>query len=418
MKTELKTVYVAATALKPADYNPRKWSKKAINNLKESIARFGYAEPIICNSAENRKNIVIGGHFRLHVAKLLGHKEVPVVYLDIPDIEKEKELNLRLNKNTGEFDVELLRSFDTDLLLDVGFSSTELTDLFEKLGNITEDNKPKEVTRKTKTKLGDLYQLGEHRLLCGDSTDPKQVERLMNGKKADIIYSDMPYNIGLDYDKGFGKEGKYGGHTNDSKSESEYASFVHKTLSNAFNSAKKNAHFFWYCDENYIWLVQTTYKKLGIVPKRVCIWVKNSANPTPQVAFNKSFEMCVYGTRGNPELNPLYNLNGIMNQEVTSGNASAEQLENITSLWIEKRLPTSKYSHPTEKSPTLHEKPLRRCSKQGDLVLDLFAGSGSTLIACEQINRKCYTMEDEPTFCDLVIERYEKLTGGKAELLE
>ncbi len=414
----LKTVYQPVDALKRADYNPRKWSKKATKDLRESISTFGFAEPIICNSAPGRENVVIGGHFRLHIAKLLGYKEVPVVYLRIEDLEKEKELNLRLNKNTGDFDFDILKTFNSDLLLDVGFSSTELSDLFKTLSGVTDDQPEVISPRELMVKPGDLYQLGEHRLFCGDSTNPEHVKKLMNGEKADVIYSDMPYNIGLDYDKGFGKDSKYGGHTNDSKSEDEYTNFVEQTIGNALNNTKNDAHFFWYCDENYIWLVQTTYKKLGIVPKRVCIWVKNSANPTPQVAFNKSFEMCVYGTLGNPELNALYNLNGVMNQEVTSGNDSVEQMENITSLWIEKRLPTSKYNHPTEKSPTLHEKPLRRCSKQGDLVLDLFAGSGSTLIACEQINRRCYTMEFEPKFCDVVIERYEKLTGKKAVLLE
>lgn len=419
MNKELNIQLVSANELIQADYNPRKWSKKAISDLKQSISRFGLIDPIICNSAESRKNIIIGGHFRLHVAKMLGIDKVPVLYLEIQDIEKEKELNLRLNKNTGEFDLDLLKAFNTDLLYDVGFSSSDLASVFECLKGVTDEYlKTKDEIKEVKSKNGDLYQLGNHRLLCGDSTNLESVKRLMNGEKADVIYSDMPYNISLDYDKGFGGKSKYGGHTNDSKSEDEYIKFVEATITNAYKNTKKDAHFFWYCDENYIWLVQTSYKKIGITHKRVCIWVKNSANPTPEIAFNKSFEICVYGVRGKPDLNPLYNLNGVLNQEVTTGNDSIQQLEKITNLWVEKRLPTNQYNHPTEKSPTLHEKPLRRCSKQGDIVLDLFAGSGSTLIACEQIGRKCYTLEMEPTFCDLIINRYQKMTGKQAVLLE
>jgi len=243
--TQLKTVYVGVDELKPAEYNPRKWSKKATGDLKESIKRFGLVDPMICNSAPNRKNVVIGGHFRLHVAKMLGHTNVPVVYVNLTDVEKEKELNLRLNKNTGEFGLELLKQFNHDLLLDVGFSSTELTDLFSKLNGVKDDSG--ENTKPTpKVKIGDLYQLGKHRLYCGDSTNPDHVKKLMNGDRADVIYSDMPYNISLDYDKGFGKKSKYGGTINDSKSVGEYSSFVNMTISNALQNAKRDTHFFWY----------------------------------------------------------------------------------------------------------------------------------------------------------------------------
>jgi DNA modification methylase len=239
----------------------------------------------------------------------------------------------------------------------------------------------------------------------------------MNDEKASMILTDMPYNIGLDYDKGFGSEGKYGGHINDNKSEAEYSKFVHDTIKNGIDSCGPDVHVLWYTDENYVWLVQTTYMKLGAIPKRLCVWAKNSANPTPDVAFNKAFEMCVYGTIGKPKLNPIHNITGILNKDITTGNEGFEQLENLTNLWTIKRLPTSQYSHPTQKSPELHEKPLRRCSKPNDIVLDLFGGAGGVLIACEQLNRKCYTMEIEPIFCDVILERYEKLTGIKPVLI-
>jgi len=416
----MEIVQVNINELRAAEYNPRKWSKKAISDLTESISKYGLVEPVLCNSYGERKNVIIGGHFRIRIAKELGYTEMPVVYVNIPNLEKERELCVRLNKNTGEFDLDILKGFNADMLFDVGFTTNELSSIMDSLKGVLpeESQKDKEIENVPKTKPGQLYQLGSHRLLCADSTKEENIKKLMGGELANLLYSDMPYNINLDYDKGFGSKSKYGGHTNDSKSEGEYSQFVKTTISNGVKFCKKDSHIFWYTDENYVWLVQTTYKEIGIIPKRLCIWAKNSANPTPEVAFNKSFEVCVYGTIGNPRLNGLNNLTGVLNKEVTSGNDSSLQLQSMTGLWVEKRLPTSEYTHPTEKPPTLHEKPYRRCSKRGDIILDLFAGSGSSMAAAEQLGRKCYMIELEPIFCDRIIERYERMTGKKAVLLE
>jgi len=127
----IKTVLVKVTDLIPSDYNPRKWSKEQVEQLKESIQRFGIVDPIIANSADNRKNIIIGGHFRLEVAKRLGYKEIPVVYVNLPELERERELNLRLNKNQCEFDYSLLAKFDEKILKDIGFSSEEIDSIFD-----------------------------------------------------------------------------------------------------------------------------------------------------------------------------------------------------------------------------------------------------------------------------------------------
>ena len=130
MGQKLNIVYATLDTLFPAEYNPRKWNEEAVRQLTESIKRFGLVDPIIVNSAENRKGVVIGGHFRLKIAKDLGFTEIPVVYVNIPDLEKEKELNLRLNKNTGDWDIDLLANFDESILLDIGFSSEELDEIF------------------------------------------------------------------------------------------------------------------------------------------------------------------------------------------------------------------------------------------------------------------------------------------------
>ena len=416
----IQTIQVSINDLISPDYNPRKWNQEQIKSLKESIKRFGLVDPIIANSAPERKNIVIGGNFRLNIAKQLGFKEVPVVYLNIPDIEKEKELNLRLNRNTGEWDFELLKNFDIEMLMDVGFDNDDLSKIWDENLETEDDDfdtqKELEKIKEPKTKIGDIVKLGNHLLVCGDSTDPKVIEKLSKEKVVDMIYSDPPYNINLDYNKGIGGKKNYGGQTNDNKTEAEYLEFLKKSLQNGLNISKPDCHVFYWNDENHIGLIQNLFKEIGIENKRTCLWIKNGFSPTPNIAFNKSYEACIYGTLGKPYISDsLKNLNEIMNKEIGSGNRTIDDILDLLNIWLVKRLPSGDYEHPTEKSPTLHEKALRRCTKIGDTVLDLFGGSGSTLIACEQLKRKCLTIEIEPIFCDLIISRYQKLTGKEVE---
>ena len=174
----LKIVQVSVDDLKAADYNPRKWEQKSIDKLTENITSFGFVDPILVNEAPKRKNIIIGGHFRLKIAKDLGYKSVPVIYLNIPDIKKEKELNLRLNKNTGDWDYELLKEFDQDLLELVGFSSIDIDKLFSEDDTKEDEFDPEEILesgKKPDSKPGQIYKLGDHLLMCGDATNPDYV---------------------------------------------------------------------------------------------------------------------------------------------------------------------------------------------------------------------------------------------------
>lgn len=180
----LKIVMVAIGLLKPAEYNPRKWDEAAISGLKESISRFGMIDPIIVNNAPERLNIVIGGHFRLHVAKQLGFTAVPVVYISIPEEARERELNLRLNRNLGEFDLKALADFGEELLTSVGWTTDELDKIFELKQRPDDDEVPEVKT--TDIKLGDMFKLGEHRLLCGDATKKEDIDKLMAGGGASI----------------------------------------------------------------------------------------------------------------------------------------------------------------------------------------------------------------------------------------
>jgi len=417
----MKIEHIKTSDLKPSIYNPRKWDDKVIADMTESIKRFGLCDPLIVNNAPARKNIVIGGHLRLKVATTLGFTEVPVVYLDIPEIEREQELNLRLNKNLGTWDDELLKLFDTNLLLDVGFTPDDLNSFFDDVLEVSDDgfNVEEELAKITtpETKLGDLYELGGHRLFCGDTLDPGNITKLMGKEKAHMIYCDPPYNIGLDYRKGIGTKGKYTPDkiVNDNKGTKEYESFIEGSLKNALAASGTDVHVFYWCDEKYVWLLQSLYEKNGLVNRRICFWVKNNFDPTPQVAFNKVIEPCVYGTRGSPALNPsIKNLSEVLNKEVNSI-GSYDDIMSIVQLWLVKRDNTADYEHPTQKPITLNEKPMKRCSAPGEIVLDLFGGSGSTLIAAEQLKRRAFLVELDPTFCDLIIRRFEHFTGSHAK---
>ncbi len=417
----LKVTYVPISELKPSEYNPRSWSDEAIRQLKESIKRFGVVDPLLCNSAPKRQGVLIGGHFRLKILKELGYKKVPVVYLNIPDPEKEKELNLRLNRNTGDWDFELLKEFNIETLLDVGFDDSDLSNIWDDIMETEDDDfdvkKELEQIKKPKTKLGDVFQLGPHVLICGDSTDINVVKQLTDKNSVAMIYSDPPYNINLNYSKGIGSKKNYGGKTKDNKSDVEYKEFLRESLKNGLSICQPDCHVFYYCDEKYIWLVQSLYQELGIENKRVCLWIKNNQNPTPQVAFNKVYEPCVYGTVGKPYLSSIKNLNEILNKEIGTGNRTLDDILDLFNIWLEKRKTGVDYDHPTEKPPTLHEKAIRRCTKPGDIILDLFAGSGSTLVAAHQMKRTAYLVEIEPIFCDLIIKRYERISNKRAKKL-
>ncbi|MFA6405169.1 MAG: DNA methyltransferase [Candidatus Paceibacterota bacterium] len=419
----MKIEQVKVSELKPSVYNPRKWNEKTIADMTESIKRFGLCDPLIVNGAPERKNILIGGHLRLKVAKMMGFTEVPVVYLIIPELEREQELNLRLNKNLGSWDEELLRAFDTGLLLDVGFTPDELNGFFDDVLDITDDdfNVAEELEKivTPESKPGDLYELGDHRLLCGDCLDLKNVQKLMGEHKANMVYCDPPYNIGLDYRKGIGSKGKYTPEkmVNDSKSAKEYETFLEQSIQNALAVSHPDVHLFYWCDEKYVWLIQQLYGQNKVTNRRICFWVKNNFDPTPQVAFNKVIEPCIYGTRGTPSLNPaLKNLSEVLNKEVNSIGLY-DDLMSIVQLWLVKRDNSADYEHPTQKPITLNEKPIKRCSAPGEIILDLFGGSGSTLIAAEQLKRRAFLVELDPTFCDLIIRRYEHFTGNHAKKL-
>lgn len=413
--------FIPTSELNPALYNPRIWDESALKQLCESIERFGFLDPVIANNHSSRANVLIGGHMRLAAAKKLGLEQVPVVFVSIADVAREKELNLRLNRNTGQWDFEMLKEFDVELLLDVGFNDSDLSAIWDDVLTIDDGHfdtqEAVESVASPQTQPGDMYRLGDHFLLCADAQDPENVQKLIGDSKIDMVYLDPPYNISLNYNSGISTKNKYGGQfKQDSKSRDEYKQFLHTALTNAKSVVNQDAHVFTWCDQNWIGLVQSVYQEIGIDHKRVCLWVKNNHNMTPQVAFNKAYEPCVYGTLGKPFLADINNLNEVLNKEVATGNRTIDDILDLLDIWLVKRLPSQDYEHPTAKPPTLHEKPIRRCTQPGDAILDLFGGSGSTLIASEQMKRRAYLMEIDPVFCDVIVKRYQELTGQEAVL--
>ncbi len=410
--------------LLPAGYNPRKMTESERRDLENSVKEFGTVVPIVLNRG-TRENVLIGGHQRAAIYADLGIEEIDVMVPSRELSEKEeKTLNLRLNKNLGSWDDDLLKAMDMDLLLEVGFGDEELQALFDDVDVLDDDFDVEKALKETKVarvKPGEIWQMGEHRLLVGDSTDAEQVKKLMGTDLADIVYQDPPYNIGLDYSKGISTSGKYEGSytgAKDSKKDAAYGAFLDASIKAALTVSRPNAHLFYWCDQSYIWLLQTLYRDNGIDNKRVCLWVKNNFNMTPQVAFNKAYEPCVYGTRGKPILNKgLTNTNELLNKEIGSGNQVHDEILDMIDLWLEKRDNAQSYEHPTQKPVTLNEKPLKRCSAPGHVVFSGFAGSGSDLIACEQLKRTWRGVELDPIFATVCLDRWEAYTNQKATLL-
>lgn len=416
----LETFEVPVGKLKPSDYNPRIWYEKTIHDMAESIKDSGFVIPILANCNKSRYGVVIAGHLRLKVAKDLGYKTVPVNFIDIEDVEKEKKLNLTLNRVSGDWDYELLKNFDIELLLESGFDNFDLTHIFDDALGVEDDgfdaDKEASKIKNPRTKLGDLILLGQHRLVCGDSTNPEVVKKLVGDHKVNMLNYDPIYNIGLSYSKGVSTNGKYGGQVTDQMTDDGYREFLKRVLRNGLRYVYPDCHVFCWCDESYIGLVQSLYAELGINSKRVCLWIKNNSNTTPQIAFNKVYEPCIYGTIGRPYLSPsVHNISEVLNKEIGTGNRLPDDIMDLFNIWLVKRVNGQDYEHPTQKPPTLYEKAFRRCTKPGDIILDLFGGSGSQLVAAEQLKRRTFLCEIDPVFCDVIVTRYQLLTGKEAQ---
>ena len=378
--------------LLPADYNPRKDLKPGdpeYEKLKRSIEQFGYVEPVIWNEKTGR---VVGGHQRLKVLTDMGITEVDVVVVDM-DTEKEKALNIALNKISGEWDTEKLALVIADLQgtdFDVsltGFDPEELEDLFrdDVKGGVKEDDfdVEAELQKPTFSKAGDLWMLGEHRLFCGDSTNPETFDLLMNGKKANLVVTDPPYNV--DY------KGSAGKIKNDSMAEDQFEQFLLAAYQQMEAAMADDASIYVFHSDSHGLAFRKAFEEAGFYLSGCCIWKKQSL-VLGRSPYQWQHEPVLFGWKKKGK-----------HQWYTGRKEST--------IW-EFDKPKKNKDHPTMKPIALVSYPIMNSTMTGCLVLDPFGGSGSTLIACEQTGRVCYTVELDEKFCDVIVRRYIEQVGS------
>lgn len=375
MPNKLKVEYISIDDIKTYENNAKLHPAEQIEQIKKSIQEFGFNDPI----AIDENNVIIEGHGRYIACNELGIKEVPIIRLEGLDEEHKKAYMLVHNKLTmnSDFDIELLSYELEDISIDMsdyGFDM-EIEEDEQEIEEVETPEPPKE----PKSKLGDIYQLGNHRLMCGDSTNPDDVNRLMNNEKADMVFTDPPYGIDVVGDNGevganFGvaRKGNYSKVIADETTDTAKASYdILKTLCNKLIIWGGN-YFIDFLEPSDGWLIWD---------KRVDSGIKNTF-ADGEMAY------CNFHT-------PIRIYHQLWNGMIREGEK-------------DKRV------HPTQKPIKMLSEILQDFSKENEAILDVFGGSGSTLIACEQLDRKCYCMELDPHYVDVIIQRWENYTGKKA----
>ncbi len=434
----LHITYVPLNSLIACDYNPRTWDKEAESQLKESITRFGIVDPLLVNNAPERRNIVIGGHFRLAVLKEMGVENVPVVFVTIPDIEKEKELNVRLNKNTGAFDWDALALLGESFLSDVGFSSEEIDNIFAIEDTPEEFDLERELKKlkidKIAVQKGDVYDLDGSRLMCGDSTVVDDMQKLMGGEKADMCFTDPPYI--LDYLKGKKKSGKptegFGLKRDRRYLETDVLppDFTEKWMGNVAKSAKDDFSIIVYENWKNIRTIWDEMEKHWKVRNMIVWHLPNRVQGfSAKYKFFNKYDIAMVGTsesQSGLKTGPEEEL--LQNDYETALYATAGKPHWESYGKGKKHCPTDfiEFIAADEKSSgqgiIFGTKPLeilipyiKVLTERNDLVLEPFGGSGSTLMAATKLKRRCYLMEKSPVYAEVILNRWSKLTGLTAK---
>lgn len=444
MEQNLKTEKRKLTELRAAEYNPRKTltlEDSEYQKIKRSIEEFGYVDPIIINE----DGTIIGGHQRTTVLKDLGYEEVDVVVVDL-DKQKEKALNIALNKITGEWDELKLK----DLLLDLdlgdyditftGFEQKDLTELVDSLAVEPEtvddefdEEEALEQISEPVTRLGDVWILGRHRLMCGDSTSQEDVAILMNGEMADLIVTDPPYNVNYG-DKAEmldtylpGKGHRNTSHIkNDNMDNVSFYQFMLQIYQSAYEAMRGGAAIYVFHAESTGHIFRQAFLDAGLKLAQCLIWEKNNFVLGRQ-DYQWRHEPCLYGWKEgaahyfiNDRTQDTVILEDDIDFEAMKKSELVAYLEELrrkykdrTSVIYENK-PTRNDIHPTMKPIALMGKFITNSSKSGWNVLDLFGGSGSTLMAAEQLGRNAYLMELDEKFCDVIVKRWEEYTGQSA----
>ena len=376
--------------LKPAAYNPRKKLKKGdkeYEKIKQSLLKFGYVDPIIVNEDLT----VIGGHQRLTVLKDLDYETAKCVIVDLPK-EDEKALNIALNKITGQWDEALL----ADLLLDLqesdfnldltGFEPPEIDDILSNVHDkeLSEDefDVEEELKKPTVSRHGDIWQLGKHRVICGDSTKAETYKQLLDDRKANLVVTDPPYNV--DVEETAGKI------LNDNMSDGDFYQFLLSMFTQVENHMEDDASIYVFHADTEGLNFRKAFKEAGFYLSGCCIWKKNSL-VLGRSPYQWQHEPCLYGWK-------------------KKGKHQWFSDRKQTTIWEYDR-PKSSRDHPTMKPIQLMAYPIQNSSMRGTIVLDPFLGSGSTLIAADQTGRVCYGIELDEKFVDVIVKRYIEVTG-------
>lgn len=419
---KLKIEYVDINSIKPYAKNAKLHPKEQIEQIKKSIEQFGMDDPIGI-----WKDEIVEGHGRLIACKELEMTEIPIIRLDHLTDEERKAYTLAHNKLTmnSDFDINILNeelmNFETIDMSDFGFDLDFNTDNEEY--QVIEDEAP-EVPEEPKAKPGDIYQLGNHRLMCGDSTNPDDVDKLMQDEKADLVFTDPPYGVSYK-----GTNNPNGREWEIIKNDKLRGDDLFIFLLEAFKNIKRKlkiggAFYIWYANSNSVQF-ETALEGAELHKKQIIIWQKGMV--LGHSDYHWTYEPCLYGCH--PEKNcewfgdraqkTLWDFSEKEISEMKKDEMQAllERLYQDKDVWEIKRDPVMEYVHPTQKPVALSAKALHNSSKKNDIVLDLFGGSGSTLMGCEQLDRKARLMEFDPKYVDVIIERWENFTGEKAVLL-
>ena len=376
--------------LKPAAYNPRKKLKKGdkeYEKIKQSLLKFGYVDPIIVNEDLT----VIGGHQRLTVLKDLDYETAKCVIVKLSK-EDEKALNIALNKITGQWDDALL----ADLLLDLqesdfnldltGFEPPEIDDILSNVHDkeLSEDefDVEEELKKPTLSRHGDIWQLGKHRVICGDSTKAETYKQLLDDRKANLVVTDPPYNVNV--------EETAGKILNDNMSDGDFYQFLLSMFTQVENHMEDDASIYVFHADTEGLNFRKAFKEVGFYLSGCCIWKKNSL-VLGRSPYQWQHEPCLYGWK-------------------KKGKHQWFSDRKQTTIWEYDR-PKSSKDHPTMKPIQLMAYPIQNSSMRGTIVLDPFLGSGSTLIAADQTGRVCYGIELDEKFVDVIVKRYIEVTG-------
>lgn len=413
---------VAVEKLIPYERNAKIHGAEQIEKLKTSIQEFGFLTPCLIDKDFN----LIAGHGRVMAAKELGIRKVPCVFIDDLTEAQRRAYILADNRlgELGEWDMGLvaeeLQALNT-AGFNVEFTGFDIDDQIIDTSPIDDSGLGKQINemlseKEPTTKHGDIWALGNHRLMCGDSTVLTDVERLMDGNSADLMITDPPYNVSIKNSNGMTIK-------NDDLREDDFYCLIRDALSNATMIMRNGAAFYvWHADSAGL-LFRQAVQESGLMLKENIIWVKNSFTLGRQ-DYQWKHEPCLYGWKGGAShyFQNARNISTIIKQKEIESLTREELIQIIdamvgdTTVWNENK-PTADDLHPTMKPVSLIKRQVKNSSKKGWSVIDLFGGSGTTLLACEELQRKCYMMELDPHYCDVIIQRWENLTGREAVLL-